>query len=520
MLLVTIVAGFAIGGALDYYQGHKLRGVLHAQLTERLRKQAHEDRIRFDSYVSAHDKAVTLIVSQKRFLDYIGGKRFSRRMTSQTIFLKEVPLWLPESSVLRSLVYIRYAILSDAEGNAREIYQSLPDSPPKALLQPSDLLMKLTSNQSLMTDVDGIPFLVTSQSVTNSHGRLLATLMLASPIDSEFLFSSQGALPDQDIVALLDGKSLRILATNKPDLVSVGSKLDSLEKKYLVTGKSFFDQGSSDLLLQFVSLIPTSEAELLINTILTIDKQQKFIITYSLVLSFVLIIFWITRKIRRLTHKVIDFSQHTLGTQPRAKQKGDELCILEKQFQDLTDEVVQVRGTLMEKAEELSKLYEETRELSLRDPLTGLANRRFMDIVIERSLAKAKRDGSSLSVIMLDIDYFKKYNDTYGHIAGDKLLVDLATVLLREVRDVDLVVRYGGEEFLIVLYKAELTKACDVAERIRKTVEEEKGVTVSLGVSIYVQGMQQEDLINAADAALYQAKRRGRNLVHVSEKTG
>ncbi len=161
-----------------------------------------------------------------------------------------------------------------------------------------------------------------------------------------------------------------------------------------------------------------------------------------------------------------------------------------------------------------AKLYKETRALSLHDPLTGLANRRLMDIITERSFARAKRFGAPFSVIMLDIDYFKKYNDTYGHPAGDKLLVELAKILKGEVREIDLVVRYGGEEFLILLPETKLSEAYEVAERIRKTVEAETGITISLGVSSYQQGMQKkEDLINKSDEALYLAKQKGKNRV-------
>ena len=165
---------------------------------------------------------------------------------------------------------------------------------------------------------------------------------------------------------------------------------------------------------------------------------------------------------------------------------------------------------------ENARLYEETKLLSLHDPLTGLANRRLMDIVVERSFAKVKRYSSPISALMLDIDYFKKFNDTYGHIAGDGLLVDIAKILLGEVRDVDLVVRYGGEEFLVLLAETDLQKAQEVAERIRSTIEKEKGITVSLGVSAYQQRMSREDLIHKADEALYQAKQKGRNRVEIS----
>ncbi len=160
------------------------------------------------------------------------------------------------------------------------------------------------------------------------------------------------------------------------------------------------------------------------------------------------------------------------------------------------------------------RLYETTRRLALHDPLTGLANRRHLDIVAEGSLAMARRYGTPFSIILLDLDYFKLYNDTHGHNAGDELLVAVARTMKKEVRDTNLVVRYGGEEFLVLLPDTEITAAMAVAERIRLKINENTGVTVSLGVSWAKDASSSmPELITAADMALYQAKDSGRNKV-------
>lgn len=166
---------------------------------------------------------------------------------------------------------------------------------------------------------------------------------------------------------------------------------------------------------------------------------------------------------------------------------------------------------------ENARLYEETKMFALHDPLTGLANRRMMNIVFERTLNRARRLKEPFSLMMLDIDRFKKYNDTYGHSAGDELLIKIATLILKETRQIDLVVRYGGEEFLVLLPETDLTRACEAAERVRKTVEAHTGVTISIGIASYSKEIQSEkELIGKADKALYKAKQNGRNRVEAN----
>ncbi|MBI1921773.1 MAG: diguanylate cyclase [Geobacter sp.] len=165
-----------------------------------------------------------------------------------------------------------------------------------------------------------------------------------------------------------------------------------------------------------------------------------------------------------------------------------------------------------------ARLYEQTKSSSLHDPLTGLANRRFLQMQMEKSFDAAKRYGEKLSIIMLDIDHFKKYNDTRGHLEGDKLLAKVAEVLVKELRNADYVFRYGGEEFLCMLPETDLPMAADVAERLRHAVETETDVPISLGVSSFHEEVaDKESLIKMADGALYRAKQNGRNRVEVAE---
>ncbi len=164
-----------------------------------------------------------------------------------------------------------------------------------------------------------------------------------------------------------------------------------------------------------------------------------------------------------------------------------------------------------------SMLYEETKRSALHDPLTGLANRRMMEMIFKRTLEEVKRYERPFSIIMLDVDHFKKYNDTKGHTAGDEALVNVSKVLIKATRGVDLVSRYGGEEFLILLPETGLEGTIILAERIRESMEEDTDVTVSIGIATCSKEIKdEEDFINRADAALYQAKNNGRNRVEIA----
>ncbi|MBU2490606.1 MAG: diguanylate cyclase [Proteobacteria bacterium] len=169
------------------------------------------------------------------------------------------------------------------------------------------------------------------------------------------------------------------------------------------------------------------------------------------------------------------------------------------------------------------RLRERLKELSVRDPLTGLFNRRYMEETLDREADKARREAGSLGVIMLDVDLFKAFNDTHGHEAGDFLLRKLGLLLQKSVRHGDVACRYGGEEFLLILPGANLADACARAEDIRARVERElhiqvgeetPGATVSAGAAVFPDhGDDPPRVIAAADAAMYRAKAQGRNRV-------
>lgn len=167
-------------------------------------------------------------------------------------------------------------------------------------------------------------------------------------------------------------------------------------------------------------------------------------------------------------------------------------------------------------------------ELSLKDPLTGLANRRFLYATLDREIDRVTRAGDSALLMMLDIDHFKGINDAHGHLAGDLVLQSVARTLNACVRPMDTVARYGGEEFAVVLPSCQATFARAVAERMRRAIEstpvrispvEQVNVTVSIGGAFALQWIRSTKQLWAerADQQLYQAKQAGRNCIVLEE---
>jgi diguanylate cyclase (GGDEF)-like protein/PAS domain S-box-containing protein len=242
--------------------------------------------------------------------------------------------------------------------------------------------------------------------------------------------------------------------------------------------------------------------------------------------------------------------QHLIS-QPRGpyfcapiQAQGDVLGMLHVQFdkeeQDQSAAIPQGRSEsrkawALAVAEHLSlalanlKLRETLRVQAVRDSLTDLYNRRYMEQVLDREVLRASRNHRTVGIIMLDLDHFKRFNDTYGHEAGDLLLRVVGDFLTGSVRAEDIACRYGGEEFVVMLPEASLSMTQNRAEQLCKGMrslgvnvrgELLRGVTVSIGVAAFPEdGGSVSDLLRAADMALYAAKHHGRDRVVVAEKT-
>ncbi len=243
-----------------------------------------------------------------------------------------------------------------------------------------------------------------------------------------------------------------------------------------------------------------------------IRLRNYIVAAASLVTLLSIVLIWLLTN--RITASLVSFTGqvHLIRENPERSHEihivsSDEVSLLADTFNGLMRELALARDSLD--------------EMTRTDYLTGLFNRRHLEMEAPKLLAISERQMASTAVLMVDIDYFKRVNDTYGHEAGDAVLVHLAKLLLKAVRPYDLVVRHGGEEFLVLLPLSTCHDAMAVAERLRRSIQdspvtcdhEKLSITVSIGFYVVEQMHDLQDAIARADAALYEAKNSGRNRI-------
>ena len=198
---------------------------------------------------------------------------------------------------------------------------------------------------------------------------------------------------------------------------------------------------------------------------------------------------------------------------------------IQKNIEDIISNFDIPEGNKIDVIKKINFMYSQTRYLSVTDPLTGLYNRRHFEDNLEREFLRASRYNNELSFAIIDIDFFKKVNDTYGHSAGDYVLKEVAYLILQNLRKTDMVFRYGGEEFTVIITETPIERAVVPLERLRKAVEEypfnhngqKIQVTISVGVSEVSKKIETvNQLFEDADKALYKAKENGRNQIQTS----
>jgi diguanylate cyclase (GGDEF)-like protein len=499
MLLSTVFVGLVIWAITDTIQNHSLKQIFSNKLAERFSWQAEKQRIMFDRYVKGHHQAVKLFINSQTLNQYVNSSAWQQGKETKTY--SKPPPWLPKLSIIRNFFQPRYIVLLDSTETWRELYKTDTSPTPEAIKNPGKMVLNLSHNQIFLTRLNNKPYLFASAKINGSVKKDLATLILASPLDEEFLIASQGSvLADSNVIALLAEEQPNILVSSNSALIPPGTSIEELKDKYLTIGQGFFDYGATDIIIELVSFISTDEATLLTKEVLNEERPIRGLTALIYILSFMVLIFFVTRRLQQFTNYVVNFSEQINSQKLDSKNTGDEITILEDNFNRLAELI----------NDETQALTHQT----LHDHLTELPNRKLLHNRIQQEILRGKRSSKQFILLLGDLNHFKEINDTLGHHIGDIILQQVAERLFKIFRKTDTVSRLGGDEFAILLPETNLQQAKVL---LRKVLEDfnhpfiveghNLHVSISIGIAEYpTHGDDVNILLQRADVAMYLAK--------------
>jgi len=499
VFIYTIIISIGVWFISDEFQTGSLTEVFHQRLTERFSLQAEKQRILFDRYVKGHHQTLKLFSKTHNIINHVSNNSWQKKGGIK--IHKRIPPWLPDLATIRNFIHPRYFFLIDNNGSVLEYYQLRDAVPPATLLQPDNMLLNLSHNQGYLTQIGNQPYLVATAIILNRKNQPAAKLMLASALDEEFLIASQGVeLDGTSVIALLSEGEEEVLISSNSQLIPPGTRVTDLKNRYLITGQGFFDYGATDIIIELISFVSTAEIDQLTNAIISEERLLRFTVAVTFISAFLIMMFFVIRRLRVFTNRVLSFSNSLNMTPHNISKQGDELKVLESVFYRLTNAVEKETAALEHQA--------------LHDPLTDLPNRKLLNNRLQQEILRAERRSIPLVLIMSDLNHFKEINDTLGHHIGDLVLQQAARRLLKIFRKTDSVARLGGDEFGILLPETNLKQAIKSTRKVLRQFEKPfivEGHTLSVGISLGlaespIHGNDVNILVQRADIAMYLAK--------------
>ena len=295
--------------------------------------------------------------------------------------------------------------------------------------------------------------------------------------------------------------------------------------KYIASIEHITTKGENEVLLLLADYKKTIEPY---------NKQTLKLIFTFLLSSFIMIpivLYFsriIVKPIFRLANESVKIKNRDYSSVQKVSSNIEEVSVLSNAFMDMSKSIFEYQYSLEEKVKqrtkELSEKNAELYKVSITDKLTNIYNREKLDSVLSDEINKSLRYNTDFSVLILDIDFFKKINDGFGHQVGDEVLKESAKIFLENIRNTDVLGRWGGEEFLVICPHTKQIDAKVIALKLNRVLQEHKfknypnSVTISVGVASYYKGIEKfDEIISNADKALYEAKNQGRNRVILFE---
>jgi diguanylate cyclase (GGDEF)-like protein len=534
-LLATIFPSLILGG-LSYLQNSKL---LQAKITNSMRNATVQAGGKLDLWLKERLYDLRVFASSYVISENITRLAVGRAMKNSSM-TSSSPIKGYLQSVCDKFAVYDELILISLDGTP--MVTSAKDDP--ALMFPERWKGQMAAKPPLNAEIlfdrrTGLKYLMITETIKTGDGHALGFLAAKINLNSIGPILQNYAVGGIDEMYLVDAKS-RLLVSSQPlsrHLLRSNLPVRIPEGK---DSPSVIPAGYTDFREHFVVGIATSIPFIDWTMVAEMKHENAYAelvmlrrLTIALVgglmlgIGFIAYLFGhaLVRPVRRLSEEAARVAGGNLDVDIPVTGLS-EVSYLTQVFNHMVSSLRHGREKLSDANKALLETNKELHQLSITDGLTGLLNRKHILELLDREISRSRRYGHPVSVLMLDIDHFKNVNDTYGHQTGDTVMRRLADLFCDTVRENDLVGRYGGEEFLILLPDSDAQNGVQTAQRIRKMVQDLKietsgehvSVSVSIGISSYPQyGQDTNAVICAADAALYQAKSNGRNQVVLSE---
>lgn len=380
-----------------------------------------------------------------------------------------------------------------------------------------------TNDLQLIDQIEDSPNFIVAMPVLSSERKVSGWLVVEMEMSLLTSLIRESNADTNSAVALIDKFGNQVVAVSAKREVIEQNLISKENAKNLLNNKNKLNRVSNSDGIKLVGVVADGKAlpwsVLMLRSETEIFASINRLRNISIVIALALIVL-IGFISLLLAHSILHPLQR-LKVAAEQVSDGDLNVSLEDVAQDELGQAMKVFNSMVER---LGHSYQELELLSTTDPLTGLFNRKRVMNILTDALERYRRYGSIFSILMIDIDFFKRVNDQYGHLAGDSVLRDVGNIFSIALRNIDTAARYGGEEFLIILDQSNETEARNTAERIRKSVDRHKfeyegldlHCTLSIGITTVRNSNQTENiLIREADDALYKAKNEGRNRSYI-----
>ncbi len=341
---LTLIAGLAVVIVSNFILTRQVEEAFQNQLFTKLDQQTLEGRERLDKYLKSHYQLGHVILAQASFQNHLAATLQDWQNSPATDLTittyNRKPSWLPSRTILRTFAQASLYLLLDQQGQVREVYNSGTQSIPLELRNPDPFLVQASHNENFMTTISGTPHVVSAASVLDKNDLAQATILLATPIDDELLSFLQPPYTSNQIAALVTGLKPFVLSSSDPATVPKNMALEDFKKDFFIFEKLVFNYEYSDLLVSYVHFISRQEVKALARPLIVRERIQLIMISAAFIITLSMAMIALTRRIKILSQSMVNFSQKTLGTTGSVTQSGDQISILDHEFQLLTKEVL------------------------------------------------------------------------------------------------------------------------------------------------------------------------------------